>query len=257
MADKRDIDLVRLAIGDTSSPYSHDDADIADILDLVRNRALTIAHFDLSDAITADEPSAPTSPELTSAPSTPSLTSAPSSPSFPTIPADLTALLGNVPSAPSLDGSPAAPSFPVAPMYTNPISLQKWQQEIAIEQAEDSTATTKWINTIQTDISLYQAEVSAWAQELQGRVQSWQMQVDNEKGDESAAMDRWLQQVRDEVSVYQEEVRVWQEQVSDLLQIYSTQNSVYSTQAAILQAKRDMLQRHAELFVDLARNGGG
>lgn len=138
---------IRQAINDTSSPYTHQDEDIEEILDLTRSRYLTSGHFLLADAIAISDPTAPTAPTLDD--------------------------------PPTIADAPSAPSITSEPEKMTSLSLQKWQAQVANDkylsdldtrkwQAKASDDITKWREKSSNQLNKYSQELTGYRAEMSG-----------------------------------------------------------------------------------------
>lgn len=242
---------IRRAIGDTAPPLVYEDSEIEAILQLTRSRALTIAHFQLSSAISFPSPLPPAPPTLSPSPTAPVLDPPPSTPVFPAMPALLP-----TPLPPTLDPPPSTPVFPAAPQQTSSIGLDKWRTEVEIVRTADSAATAEWSRKRTDQLAQHQTALAAWRDETQSVLSIWRAQVDAEQAKDSAATNRWQRRSADQLSQHQAVLSAWRDDNQDKLNKFQQELSLYRAEKEILRMKIDLRRDHARIFLDLAKEGG-
>jgi len=118
---------IRRAIDDVSAPKTHEDGDIEQILDLLRNRHLVIAHFLLGDAIALSTPSIPT--------------------------------------APTFDDAPAEPTLTSPPTKSTSVALEKWRAVVDHEKYLSDLETRKWEQKKSSQLQKYTQEIASFRAE--------------------------------------------------------------------------------------------
>ena len=133
---------IREAINDDTLPYTHLDDDLKDMLDLLGNAYLVIAHYMLSDAIAITSPTAPTAPTLDE--------------------------------PPVITAAPSAPSITSAPDKSTSIALQKWQAQVANDKYLADLETRKWETDANNDITEWREKSSNLLSKYGQQVSSYQ-----------------------------------------------------------------------------------